>query len=174
MSFAIRPLRTDEAELYREVRLEALRMHPDGFSASFEQEAAQPPGFFVDRLTGSVVFGGFPAPDLPGPDILGPDLLGIAGFTVQAGAKSKHKGALWGMYVRPSARRSGLSRLLVEAVLDHARQLVELVQLSVVADNLNARRLYASLGFEPYGFEPRALKLEERYLDFVLMAKRLI
>ena len=163
MPFTIRPLRVDEAASYRDIRLEALRLHPEGFSASFEQEAARPLAFFEDRLTGSVIFGGFRD------DVL----LATSGFRIQSGAKSAHKAMLWGMYVRLEARGSGLARRMVEAVLDHARNRVELVQLTVVAGNLNAHRLYLSCGFQQYGIEERALKLEGRYLDEVLMVKRL-
>ena len=139
-----------------------MRSHPEAFSASFEHETAQPLTFFAERLAGSTVFGGF----------RDQELLGTAGFMIQAGPKRAHKGLLWGMYVRPEGRGTGLSRRLVEAVLDHARTRVELIQLSVVADNRTARRLYVSLGFEPYGIEERALKVEGRYLDDLLMAKR--
>jgi RimJ/RimL family protein N-acetyltransferase len=163
MPFTIRPLRIDEAASYRDVRLEALRLHPDGFSASFEQETAQPLAFFEDRLTGGVVFGGF----------RGDVLLATAGLRIQTGAKTAHKGLLWGMYVRRDARGTGLARRMVDAVLDHAHGRVELVHLTVVADNVNARRLYLACGFEPYGTEERALKLGDRYLDEVLMVKRL-
>jgi RimJ/RimL family protein N-acetyltransferase len=163
MSFVIRQLRVDEATLYRDIRLEALRLHLDGFSASFEQEAARPLAFFEGRLADSVIFGGF-RDQTP---------LATAGFRIQAGAKSAHKGMLWGMYVRREARGSGLARRMVEAVLDHARNRVELIQLTVVAGNLNAHRLYVSCGFKEYGIEERALKLEGRYLDEVLMVKLL-
>ena len=84
-------------------------------------------------------------------------LVGIAGFEIQQGQKRAHKGQLWGMYVRPDARGTGIGRRLVEAVLDLARQRVELIQLAVVQDNEQARRLYASLGSLEYGLEKNAL-----------------
>ena len=34
MTLSIRPLRPDDAELYRTIRLEALRAHPEAFSSS--------------------------------------------------------------------------------------------------------------------------------------------
>ena len=77
------------------------------------------------------------------------------------------------MYVRDPARGTGLAGQLVDAVLAHARREVELVQLSVVASNDAARRLYERRGFERYGVEPRALKVDGRYLDEALMVKRL-
>jgi len=171
MTFAIRPLRPDEPELYREIRLEALRLHADAFGASFEDEAACPLSFFAQRLTASTVFGGF----------VDHALMGTAGFMLEAGTKRIHKGHLWGMYVRQAARGSGLARLLVDAVLDHARHGAELIQLSVVSANLSAQRLYAlsaqrlyaAAGFQPYGLEIRSLKVDGRYLDEVLMVKLL-
>jgi RimJ/RimL family protein N-acetyltransferase len=163
MIFEIRPLRVDEAATWRAIRLEALRLHPEAFASSFEHEAAQPLAFFAERLADGTIFGGF----------RDQELLGTVGFMIQAGVKREHKGMLWGMYVRHAARGTGLARSLVQAVLDHARQRVELIQLSVVADNANARRLYASFEFEPYGIEQRALKVDGRYLDDVLMVKRL-
>ena len=164
MSFVIRPLRPDEPALYRDIRLEALRLHPDAFGASFEDETARPLGFFEQRLTANVIFGGF----------RDQELLGTAGFMPETGAKRAHKAHLWGMYVRAAARGTGLARQLVEAVLDHAKDRVELVQLSVVSGNAAARRLYQSLGFTPYGIEERSLKVGGRDLDEVLMVRLLV
>ena len=164
MTFVIRPLRADEPELYREIRLEALRLHPDAFGASFEDEAARPLAFFEQRLTANVIFGGF----------RDQELLGTAGFMPETGAKRVHKAHFWGMYVRAAARGTGLARRLVESVLDHAKDRVELVQLSVVSGNVAARRLYASLGFAPYGIEERSLKVDGRDLDEVLMVRMLV
>ena len=164
MTFVIRRLRADEPALYRDIRLEALRLHPDAFGASFEDEAARPLAFFEQRLTGNVIFGGF----------RDQELLGTAGFMPETGAKRAHKAHFWGMYVRAAARGTGLARRLVEAVLDHAKDRAELVQLSVVSGNVPARRLYASLGFEPYGIEERSLKVAGRYLDEVHMVRRLV
>jgi ribosomal protein S18 acetylase RimI-like enzyme len=77
------------------------------------------------------------------------------------------------MYVRSDARRTGIGRRLIEAILDLARDRVELVQLTVIRDNEQARRLYASVGFLEYGIERNALKQDGRYYDEVLMAKDL-
>ncbi len=75
---------------------------------------------------------------------------------------------------RQGARRAGIGRQLVEAVIEHARRHVELLQLTVVSTNEPARRLYARLGFVEYGIEKNALKHDGRYWDEVLMAKSLL
>jgi ribosomal protein S18 acetylase RimI-like enzyme len=100
-------------------------------------------------------------------------LVGLAGFQVQDGPKVAHKGTLWGMYVCPDARKGRIGTKLVEAVVDHGRQVVELIQLTVVSENKPARALYESLGFTEYGLEKNALKQGGRTFDEVLMVKQL-
>jgi RimJ/RimL family protein N-acetyltransferase len=163
MSFVIRPLRADDAVQYRDIRLEALRLHPEAFGSAFEQEAAEPLSFFEQRVTVNTIFAG----------LRDEELFGVAGFMPESGMKRAHKAHLWGMYVRQAARGTGLARQLVEAVLTFAQERVELVQLSVVAGNVPAQRLYASLGFTPYGLEARALKVDGRNFDEVHMVRLL-
>jgi RimJ/RimL family protein N-acetyltransferase len=153
-----------DAALYRDIRLEALRANSEAFGSTFEAENAHDLSWFFDRLGGSTVLGAF----------LDAALVGTLGFAIQQGQKRAHKGLLWGMYVRPGARGTGVGRRLVEAALDLARQHVELIQLTVVRENEQARRLYASLGFLDYGLEKNSLKQNGRYYDEVLMAKDLL
>lgn len=156
----IRRLAPSGAAAYREIRLEALRCSPEAFGSTFEAECARPLDHFIERLTACAVFGAFH----------NANLIGIAGFMPRQGAKDAHKGMLWGMYVRAGSRNAGVGRRLAEAVIDLARQQVEILQLAVVSDNEPARRLYANLGFIEYGIERHALKQHGRYYDEVLMA----
>ena len=159
----IRRLGADDAELFRDIRLEALRCDADAFGSTLELESVKPLSWFAERLGASHVLGAFRARKL----------IGIAVLIVHQSPKMVHKGALVGMYVRPEARRTGVGRRLVEAIIDTARRHVELVQLTVVMGNEPARRLYAGLGFVEYGLEKRALKQGDRYFDEILMAKDL-
>ena len=156
----LRRLGPEDAAAYREIRLEALADSPHNFSSTLESEQDQPLDRFAARLADDLVLGAFS----------GPRLIGVAGFYVQPRPKHRHKGMLWGMYVRPDHRSAGIGRKLVEAIIAHARRHVELLQLFVIADNLPARRLYASLGFVEYGIERNATKYQGQYHDDVLMA----
>jgi len=157
--FSVRRLTIADAEAFRSVRLEGLETYPQAFGASFADEAAQELEFFARRLERDAMFGGF----------VGPELLGVAGFFSEETEKTGHKGALYGMYVRQKAREKGMGLALVNAVLDHARGEVEIIQLTVVNSNRRARELYEKCGFEAYGIEPRALKVDGMYLDEALM-----
>ena len=152
-----------DAILYQDIRLEALGASSEAFGSAFEMEEGQPLSWFADRLGSSVLLGVF----------RDAKLIAIAGFAIQQGRKKSHKGLIWGMYVRPDARAVGIGRQPIQAILDLARDRVELVQLTVVRDNEHARRPYASLGFVEYGTERNALKHDGRYYDEVLMAKDL-
>ncbi len=162
-AITLRRLSPADAALFRAIRLEALRDEPDAFVSTFEEESGKPLSFFADRLARSAVFSAF----------RGSEPLGVAGFYVQPGPKHAHKGMLWGMYVRPHARGTGVGAMLVEAVIEHARAHVELIELTVVSENAAARRLYERFGFTQYGLEKRAAKYRGRYHDDVLMAKLL-
>lgn len=78
----------------------------------------------------------------------GDTVLGYAGLAVTAPDES------WvqNIAVRRSAQRSGLGRLLLEALLaEAARRSMPKVLLEVAVDNAPAQRLYARYDFEPVG-----------------------
>lgn len=156
----IRLLTPADAALYRPVRLEALATNPEAFASTYEREQDRPLSWFEERLAMSDVFGAF----------IAGELAGIAGFWREDGAKTAHKAVLWGMYVRPQARKSGTGRLLIDAVVAHAAQRVEQLRLAVVSENEAALQLYKAAGFVEYGREIKALKLGDRYYDETLMA----
>lgn len=160
MVIAVRPLTPADLAAFREVRLEGLRDHPGAFGAAYEAELALSPEEIASRFERGPIFGAFDQDDL----------VGVTGLYVQSGAKVAHKGAIWGVYVRPRARGSGAAGALMQAALEHARGRVELVQLGVAVDNLAARRLYERFGFIAYGVELRAYKLPNgSYVDDMLM-----
>jgi ribosomal protein S18 acetylase RimI-like enzyme len=160
----LRRLPSEDAAIYRAIRLEALKNSPDAFSSTFDVEKGRPIEWFAARLTDAFVLGAF----------RGSQLLGVAGFYIQPGPKHAHKGMLWGMYVRPQHRAARVGRMLVDAIIRHAGQHVELLQLFVVSENAPARRLYSSLGFVEYGIERHATKYRGEYHDDVLMALPLV
>src|SRR5690348_1801453 len=102
---AIRQLTPGDAALYRSIRLAGLKESPEAFGSTFEIEFAKPLAWFFARLSDSVVFGAF----------RDARILGVAGFAVRREEKEAHKGLLWGMYVRPDTRGTGVAQKLVEA-----------------------------------------------------------
>jgi ribosomal protein S18 acetylase RimI-like enzyme len=161
--YAIRPLGPEDAEAYRRIRLDALRLFPEAFGAAFEDEAKLDVAQFAERLAtpGLTRFGG----------LAQAELVGLVGLQVPAGAKERHKAHLFSMYVDASHRRSGLAQQLVEAVIAGARDAgAILLQLSVTVGNVAAQRLYRRMGFTVYGVERRAFLVNGDFYDSELMA----
>ena len=161
MTARIRLLTPDESALYRDIRLEGLQQDPDAFSSTFAQESAMPLSWFAERIVKGNVFGAFTRGEL----------LGVAGYWLKESAKERHKATLWGMYVRSSARGAGLGERLMETIIKHASGRVELLQLGVATGNEAALRLYIKTGFSEYGREMKALKVDGRYSDEILMVR---
>ena len=155
----MRRLGPEDAAAFHALRLEGLARHPCAFAASPDEEAGQNLADLTARLEHQPVFGGFDQGML----------LGIAGFAVPPRAKKRHKGLLWGVYVREAARGRGLGRALVAQVIEHARAHVLQLHAAVGVTNDAARGLYRTLGFTTYGLEPRGIACEGRYFDQELM-----
>lgn len=164
MSFTLRQLNRDDAAAYHAIRLEYLTLHPEAFGSSASEQAALSTEVSVDRLVTNPTVGGF----------VNGDLAGVATLIPQPRLKERHKGTLAGMYIRASARGSGLADAVVQWILERARtDGLEQVTLTVVASNDRARRLYERWGFIVYGIEPRAFKIGQTYYDQALMVRRL-
>ena len=168
-SIEIRLLTARDAEAYWRVRLEALEREPESFGEDAEEHRETSVESAAERLGAnpddSFVFGAFQEGRL----------VGMAGFYRYQGVKARHKGRIWGVYVRAVCRGQGIGRALVVALLARikARPGVEQVSLTVVSGQEPARALYLSLSFEPYGMEPRGLKVGGRYFDIEHMVLRI-
>jgi RimJ/RimL family protein N-acetyltransferase len=118
-------------------------------------------GWWAERLKFNTVLGGW---------VDGSPLVGVVGLRIQDAVKLRHKGVLWGMYVRPEARGTGLAAALLQRAVEYASTLVEEICLTAVTTNAAACRLYRAAGFKEYGLERRALKVGSEYHDEMLMA----
>jgi RimJ/RimL family protein N-acetyltransferase len=94
-------------------------------------------------------------------------LVAMVGFYQEQPLKRRHKGWIWGVFVRPEARGRGIAKSLMFEAIRMARTIPELeVLLITVSVNQPApRKLYATLGFRSIGIEPKGLKIGDKYLD---------
>jgi len=158
----IRPLGAADLADYKRLRDEMLALHPEAFTSDAETEAAKEPSDYLHRLGldrkdgGHFLLGAW----------RGRRLLGAIGCERQARVKVRHVGHVIGMMVRPEARGAGIGALLVEACIGEARDAgLEMLTLTVTAENAGAVRLYERHGFASYGTLRRALKVGGRYHD---------
>ncbi len=166
----IRPLTSEDAEAYAALRRRMLETDPHAFLGTPEDDFAIDPANVRVRLAegersgDAVLLGAFD-----------PELVGALGLVRERGPKQRHKGHAWGFWVAPERRGRGMGGALLEAILERARAMPDIEQLTlgVSVRSPEARRLYERVGFRVYGTEPRALRIGDAYLDEHLMALEL-
>ena len=151
----IRLLTPNEAALFRDIRLRALREEPTAFTSSLEEFSHQT----LDKIAAR--FRGDPSEQFMLGAFQDGQLVGLCGFYREAMLKQRHKGNIISMYVAPEARGQGISRTLMNEAIHRVRQIdgVEQLMLGVMTTQTAARKLYESLGFVVFGRESRAVKI---------------
>lgn len=149
----IRQLTEQDAELYRSIRLSALLLSPEPFGSSYTEEVELPLEEFMIRLRNDYrrfVLGAF----------VDDTIVGLVGLNAEKRMKLSHKATIWGMFVLPEFRGRGIAKSLMREAIFMAGSIedVEQINLCVVSNNIEAKNLYMSLGFEVYGNERHALK----------------
>jgi GNAT superfamily N-acetyltransferase len=154
MLHVIRRVTSSDAVALRDVRLRALRDAPAAFLMTADQEEADPPERWTSLAARSA--GGDDAA-----------VFVDAAWRGMVGAmRSGGEVELWGLWVAPEARGTGLGAALVHAVIAWARAPVTLCVMDAQPALLT---FYGGLGFVPAG-EPRPLSSDP---DRVIQSLRL-
>lgn len=162
----LRQLDSSDALAYRELRLGALRDHPEAFASSYDDELARQESETASRLArpDQVTIGAY----------ADGRLVGVASLLRIGSVKEWHKARIVGMCVSPDARGRGIGRAVLDQVIEAAREWgVTELRLAVTVGNQAARNLYTAAGFTTYGIEPRSLRLDTRFYDVELMSLEL-
>lgn len=134
----VRLLGADEWQLYREVRLAALRDAPEAFVARFEDEAAHSEEFWRERMIRAHRFVA----------ARGDEAVGVVSLGLHD--EDPETGEVFGLWTAPSARRGRVARSLVSTA---ARQAAEdgcrLLYFWAGSDNASAVGFASSFGFRP-------------------------
>ena len=160
----IRQLGPDDMQVFRQIRLEALRREPANFASSVEDWEVLPDAEWTRRLTANAVF----------VDFHDGEPVAMMGLMPQAASKMAHRATVIMVYVRKDRRGAGHARALLDAVADYARQAgIRLLELAVSAENPAAIRFYQREGFAQAGRIPGGTIHEGREIDEILMTRRI-
>lgn len=162
-----RLLTTTDILAFRALRLDALRLHPESFVPTYDEEQRIDPAMIAPRFRNDWISGGS---FIIGAYVFG-WLVGAVGVRRWPRRKQQHKATIWLLFTRTDVRGQGIGRELLELAIEQCQQDPDLEQLhlSVGCESHAARQLYTSLGFRSYGIEPHALKLGHQYIDVELM-----
>jgi ribosomal protein S18 acetylase RimI-like enzyme len=164
----IRELVPEDAHVFQALRLSALRECPSAFASSFEEEYQTPLAVVAERLVANAsrcILGSW----------LASDLVGSVGLQREEMRKLAHKAFIWGMYVKPSARRQGIGRALLDRALLRAGSMngVLQVNLGVNVANVEAIKLYEAAGFTAFGIERGFMVLDGELHDELHMVRNI-
>jgi RimJ/RimL family protein N-acetyltransferase len=157
----IRVVTERDAEGLWDLRMLALENDPWSFVDSPEEMRQIPMMEFAARLSKNIeenfIFAAFE----------GQTPVGMVGFYRELPLKRRHKGWIWGVFVAPAARGRGVAKKLMQATIDRAKTLpgLDMVLLTMPAEQPAPRRLYESLGFRSFGVEPKGLKIGNEARD---------
>lgn len=156
----VEPITSQNASLFKTVRLWALEDAPHAFSATYARESEFADAEWLQRVEQMNGQGGagFLAMD-------GNQACGIVGSFLDSNDRARAQ--LVSMWTAPTHRRRGIGRQLVKAVLrwGHLRGAHTLL-LMVTSNNEPAIRFYERLGFtrtgrtEPYPHDPGVIEYE--------------
>jgi ribosomal protein S18 acetylase RimI-like enzyme len=156
-AFTVRRLGPADAAQYRALRIAGLRAFPHAFRPAVEEAQAQPLSWAEKRLSerGAYWFGAFD----------GIELIGAICLRTQEGVKIRHSASLRALVVDPERQRRGIGGALVAHLIDFARSLgfIRQITLTVIEGNEAAIGLYERFGFRQFGLEPDAFLHDGQY-----------
>ena len=155
----IRILTRADAAAWRELRIDMLTRDPEGFHADSDEAQHRTLKQWRDSI---------PAP--PGALFglyVGDRLAGSALFVAEKAPKLAHKGWMLAVYVAPDLRGQGWGGRLVQALIEHARQHVDVL---LTGASVAGTPVYRAHGFVTYGIERDASRVNGKSIDDELMA----
>ena len=155
----VRQLMPEDFAILREIRLEALKLHPEAYSSAYEDWVKFSDDDWRAKLS-APVFAAFH----------GDKVVGLIGLWPQAGIRTAHRAIVVMVYVRSEMRGNGIAQKLMQAVALYARENnISQLELSVLADNETAWRLYKREGYTEFGRRPNWISLNGETFDEVMM-----
>lgn len=155
MAISYRKLIPNDAQAYREIRLESLRKHPESFDSNYEEQRKLPKLMLEEQIAQAsddiFAIGAFDHDKLIG-------ICGFIPFGVPETLGIPDAGTIIQMYVKStySGRKIGLN--LINATIEQACKNpgIKKIVLGVKESNLKAIRVYRQAGFQAY--EPELTK----------------
>jgi RimJ/RimL family protein N-acetyltransferase len=161
MPIVIRKLQPHESKVYREIRLACLKNASAYFGSTYEEEILNPKlkfeTFIENDSPDHFIFGAFDVEKL----------IGITGFTRMNRKRDRHRGELVQVYLDANYRGQNIGEKLIRSVVKYAFTMdgLEQIQLSAIASNQSAIKLYEKVGFRTFGVQPRYFKVGNEYVD---------
>jgi ribosomal protein S18 acetylase RimI-like enzyme len=160
----IRLLGTDDVDVFRQIRMEALRAEPAAFASSASDWEQMSEDAWRQRLLDDPVFVSFD----------GEEPVAIMGLLRQRASKMVHRATIIMVYVRSEMRGTGIAASILNHVVDYARENgIRQLELTASAENVRAIKFYRNAGFADVGLIPAGVIDGGREIDDLIMVRRI-
>ena len=161
----ISEIKSAQASFYKSFLMKGLIDDEDNFRISPNDELIEP--FPTTDKDDSFTLGAF----------FGNTLCGVVSFERDGKnrEKLKHKGILFRMYVSNDYRGKGISKMLIQELLNKVTSLkdIERINLTVIENNEIAKKIYEKIGFTTFAIEQNAIKWKGKYFNELQMVYKL-
>jgi RimJ/RimL family protein N-acetyltransferase len=161
MDISYRKLQPANSKAYHKLLLQGLKDEPSAFGSSYEEALSQPPEKWLMLDHNNVAIGAF----------ANEQLIGTVGLYRKPLKKLIHNVFIKAMYLLPEYRDQGIGKGLLDFALQYAQNEMKAgcVKLWVVKDEDNTFQFYEKCGLRVYATEPKAIKINGRFVDEYLM-----
>ena len=137
-NITLRRLVADDVSTFRALRFKALAEHPRAYLQTYEEESTRPMAFHAHMIDNHIIMGAFQ----------GYLMLGYTIMSLNVHSKMKHKGIVWGAYVRPAFRNDDLAKQMRLKLFDVAKEMgLKMCTSTIVANNPAALKVHQSVGY---------------------------
>jgi ribosomal protein S18 acetylase RimI-like enzyme len=146
---------------YRDLRLEALKAEPLAFGSSFEEEQLNSETYWRQHIQ-NVLFA-----------VSGNRAVGLMVYAQNNRLKTKHICGIYGVYLKNEYRGQGIGNQLMDTVLSEIQKLngVVKIELAVNPTQKAAKKLYSKYGFKTAGKSTKALQIDGKFYNEIMMEK---
>ena len=138
----------------------ALQDAPEAFAATYEASAGKTEADWRASTQALYLVAAFD----------GARPVGLMALIRHGAARIRHRGEIVMVWVRPEARGQGAAEAMLAAIADHGSATgLSQLELSVNAESPRAVAFYQRAGFRPFGRVPSGLRVEDGFVDEILM-----
>lgn len=160
---SVRLLTPADMPIYRTLRLEALRLHPEAYGSHYSEWETLSDADWNARMS----IGPFVAALNNGTPT------GIMGLRREPLSKMAHRATLINVYVKADFRGTGIAESMLARIDTAAAAIgIRQIELAVSAENPAAVRFYEREGFNRVGTIPGGFLHDGREIDEILMTRR--
>lgn len=165
MKINFRKIRPSEKKLYRAIRLESLKNHPNAFGSTYEEQVNRKELSFEKHIEeqskNRFIIGAFDKRKI----------VGICGIYQNTHAFTLHRAFIVQMYVKPEYSGNKIGLNLLKTITEESLKIpeVEKIELEVFTDMIAANKVYEQAGYQEVTVIKNYYKKEGLYRDIRLM-----